>query len=439
MIDFENTNVETPLAAVLSLSLHRLQRAPRAIHRAFLSRPSIFKKDRTISGAYLADGFSFLKDSTSIETCLSQMIAQAQRSVLLVGRVDASTEKLVERFSEERPDVRVRRVRSSLQFVLTDERVGLLGGGELRVCVEGEIARKLGDLFQLSLRRQELPRGRTNWPVRTRLDLESIEVGLARTWISPDSAPVIEIERMTLAALRSAKRFVYIEASALTSPVLVNAIVSRVRRDECPEFLIVLPSRSGAASFLERAALAKIVKADANDRVRIFERPFETRADAHGCGLWIVDDQFVKIGTSTLSSRSFGNSQEVDLAIEAVGRPQVVMAIARLRRERLGHLLGLEPSEFDARFLLNGSLNATFESFFTALRLFPELTPEATPLTQIAFSLSPLLDPKRPRAFQRWVRRKLFWGPKTWRFAFIFIMIFALLITFASLFAPLGL
>jgi hypothetical protein len=44
------------------------------------------------------------------------------------------------------------------------------------------------------------------------------------------------------------------------------------------------------------------------------------------------------------------------------------MAIARLRRERIGRWLKLDPSEFDARFLLNGSLTGTIESFFTPTR-----------------------------------------------------------------------
>jgi hypothetical protein len=64
---------------------------------------------------------------------------------------------------------------------------------------------------------------------------------------------------------------------------------------------------------------------------------------------------------------------------------------------------------------------------------------EATPLTQMAFTLSPLLDPKRPQALNRWFRKKLRFGPKTWRFALILVTIFALLVMFSTLFAPIGL
>jgi hypothetical protein len=195
----------------------------------------------------------------------------------------------------------------------------------------------------------------------------------------------------------------------------------------------MLPNKTPARlQYLQMAALARLIKADRGDHFRAYEKE-------HRGGLMIIDDQFVKIGTNLLTSQSLGTHRSIDIAIEALGRPRVVMSIARLRRERIGRALGLDPSEFDARFLLNGTLTGTIESFFTATRSFQEITAEATPVTQIAFTLSPLLDPKRPQAMKRWVRKKLRFGPKTWRFALIFIIIFALLVTISTLFAPFGL
>ena len=412
-------------APVLSLSLHRLQKAPRAIHRAFLSRPTVFRVARNVKGLFHADGVGFLTQPSHYKACLRQMLVQARDSVLVVGPV---TVKL-----DPTKNLKLRTLEGGVQLVVVDERVALFGNENLAVVMEGSIARALADLFQISIHmtsHMTSPmRGRTSWPQLTRLDLDSVDVAIARTWPSRDQAPVIESERLTLSAIRSSRRFIYAEVAGLTSPVIVKALIAKLKREDAPEVIIIVPPRS---SFLQQAAIAKLLKADVNEKLRFYE------GDVTG-SLLIIDDQFVKIGTSVWTSRSLGAKQAVDIALEAKGRPSVVMGIARLRRERLGRLLNIEPSEFDARFLLNGTLIGTVESFFTVTRFLKELSPEATPQTQIAFTFSPILDPKRPQAIERWVRNKLRFGPKTWKFALIFATIFILLVIFSTLFAPFGL
>lgn len=382
---------EHELASVLSLSLHRLQHTPRAIHRAFLSRPSIFRPAKNIEGLYRAESAGFLSHRGAVEICLGQMIAQARESVLVVGK------------------------KGDERTVVVDGRVAWVGNGEVGLVVEGEIARAVSDLFQPRARPPRF-KMRSNWPLLTRIDVDGIGVGLSHAGPANEH----ENERLILSALRSARRFIYAETEALTSPSVVGVLEAMLRKDDGPEVVLMLAKESsGPLRLLQTAMLARLSEADRNDRFRAYAR------ERTG-GLLIVDDQFVKIGTSQWTSRSLGDSRSLDLSIEALGRATVVMAIARLRRERIGRALQLEPSEFDARFLLNGSLTQTIESFFTPTRRLEERAAETTPLTRIAFALSPLLDPGAPQAL------------KTWQFALILVTIFALLITFSTLFAPLG-
>jgi hypothetical protein len=416
------------LASVLSLSLHRLQRMPRAMHRAFLSRPSIFRHLRNIKGRFPANTLTFLGHQRANEICLSQLISRARYSIVVVSDHSFFASDLIGLVEHDHPHIRVSRIHAENGecLVIVDDALAWLGAGDVGIALEGEIAQALSDCFRLTMHRNDLKshgRGPSSWPVLTRIDLENIEVAISRTWTSKDLAPVIENERLLLAALRSARRFIYAETEALTSPVIVNAIASRIRKSDAPEIVIVLPEQTKTRlQFLQRAALARIQKADEFGRFRAYSVAQNVN------GLLIVDDQFVKIGNAQMTSSSLGASRAVDVSIEALGRPSVVMSIARLRRERIGRWLTIDASEFDARFLINGSLIGTIESFFTVARYLDEIRAEATLATQIAFTFSPWLDPKRPQAFKRWVRRKLLFGPKSWLIALILLTFFALLV-----------
>lgn len=440
----ESPEAQGKLAIVFSLSLHRLQRAPRAVHRAFLSRPSLFRKHRNVKDVYHADGVSFVRDRQQTELCLVQMIAQAHRSILVVGPEPGAGSILAAALASirsEKPHVHIREVRSEDHLLIVDEHVALIGGGDLGICVEGDIAKAVSDLYQVTIHFRR-SRGRTNWPLRTRLDLEAIEVGLSRTWPSRDKATIIEIERLLIKSIRSARRFVYIESEAFTSPVIARAIAQRLRAADSPEFILILPNQKSEGLLaqmrlsLQEANLERVLQSDRYDKFRAFERPRVVLHSTGACGLTIVDDQVVTIGTAQATSKALGAAQAFDLTIEAVGRPHVVMSIARLRRERLGRLLGIEASEFDARFLLNGSLANTIESFFTPQRSLKELAPSLPVWWRVATAaFAPFMDPKRPQAVLRWLRKQLRFAPKTTLFAFILFIGFALLVMIASLFA----
>lgn len=426
---------ETEIAPVLSLSLHRLQRTPRAVHLAYLSRPTLFRPHRNIKALVVAEQITIFTHREQFKTTLARAIAGARDSLVLVGGTFGDHE-LIDAAKRDQPSLEVRKHRSESgeRVVIIDERLIFMGAGEIGVLASGPVASAVRELYQPSRRALDIQAGSNSFPIK-RIDLSELRVGLARTWVARDLPPIIENERLILSAIRSARRFILIETEALTSPVVVHALAAKLREDDSTEIVIRLPERAPhRLQHLQRAAIARLAKADRHDRFRAYVSPERG-------SFMIVDDQFLMVGNSQMTSRSLSVSRGVSFAFEAAGCPTVVMAIARLRRERLGSALGIEASEFDARFLMNGSLISTIESFFTAHRELKEIAAEVTAVTQIAFSLSPLLDPKRPRAASRWLRRKVRSGlsSKILLFALIFITIFALLVMFASLFAPVAL
>ena len=79
----------------------------------------------------------------------------------------------------------------------------------------------------------------------------------------------------------------------------------------------------------------------------------------------IVDDRFLKIGSSSLNNRSMGFDTECDLAIEASGDAKdkkMRAAIAAIADDLLAEHLGVEPGDFAAaRRKAKGSLIAAIE------------------------------------------------------------------------------
>ncbi len=428
------------VASVFSLSLHRLQRAPRAIHRVILSRESLFRLGTNIEGTYFARAISFLRDELMAETCSVQMISKAQRSILFVGSLnDSLVGPALKALASENPQLRIHHFnsRNGERLLVVDGQTAVLGAGHLQFCVDGDIARALAQNYiSVDSWTTRFNVGST-WPFHARLDLEAIEVALSRTLPVMKQSGAIEIERLTLKALRSARRFIFIETEALTSPVMIKALKRRLATTDGPEVILILPfrnseettsrfSRRSLLDGLQAHAIAEIETSDAYDKFRCYQRPatFSLRGHAKPCHIMIVDDQFVKIGTSTMTSRSLGASYETDLSIEAVGRTSVVMAIARVRRELLGSMLGVEPSEFDARFLLNGQLGATIESFFRSDRMLNTVRGAFASPRRVWISQA--LDPKRARAMSRWCERKLQNRSEVMNFAVILLIFFAL-------------
>ena len=170
-----------------------------------------------------------------------------------------------------------------------------------------------------------------------------------------------EIERATVAAIGSAERFIYIENQYVTSKTACEALVARMRAKPKLETVVVTTREPAAGSKPRRWASAgsnswpRSTSRRSPSRIQ-FVAPLARSAgpDRRGASkiavdgtlsihvhakVLIVDDTFLRIGSSNLNNRSMGFDTECDLAIEAENAAQRA-AIASVRNRLIAEHWG---------------------------------------------------------------------------------------------------
>jgi phosphatidylserine/phosphatidylglycerophosphate/cardiolipin synthase-like enzyme/uncharacterized membrane protein YdjX (TVP38/TMEM64 family) len=254
---------------------------------------------------------------------------------------------------------------------------------DVQMVVDGEAAAALG---QRARERWETagggalpplePRG-DPWPRRVAPEFVDADVGVIRTVgaVQAKEDEIREGERSIVEAIGRAERLVYIENQYITARVVAAALVARMRAKRALEVLVITSREPrgwleaetmGAGRQLFMAAFE-----DGDLRRRInFLYPFARGlpgdeeyepANKHVDGTYsihvhskvlIVDDAFLRIGSSNLNNRSMGFDTECDLGIEAASAAQRA-TIAGLRNRLIAEHWGLEPEDVE-RALASG-------------------------------------------------------------------------------------
>jgi phospholipase D1/2 len=232
---------------------------------------------------------------------------------------------------------------------------------DVQIAVEGEVASALGDLvrerwFRATGERVESvgAGGKDLWPPELLADLENVQVGIARTDpFYADREGVREVEALYLEAIASAQHCIYMENQYFTSAAVGKALCERLGEKEGPEIVLVLREKS---DWLEESTmgtfraklLAQLREADRYDRLGVYFPVVggsdEVLVNVHS-KVMIVDDRFVRVGSSNLSNRSMGVDTECDLAIESGGQGRVEKAIAGFRNRLLAEHVGVGTAE----------------------------------------------------------------------------------------------
>jgi phospholipase D1/2 len=204
---------------------------------------------------------------------------------------------------------------------------------DVTTALEGPVAKDLGDLARerwQSATGEELPAaegGTSFWPNDLKPDIRDVEVGIARSAPRYHGAPLVnEIEELYLAAIRAARDTIYVESQYLASGSLCEAMEARLAEQDGPEIVVVNPQ--SAQSFLEDEAMHSV-------RSRMIERLRDAAERGGGhfsifhpvnadgtpiyvhAKVFVVDDWFLKLGSSNIDNRSMGFDTECDIAIEA--------------------------------------------------------------------------------------------------------------------------
>jgi phospholipase D1/2 len=244
-------------------------------------------------------------------------------------------------------------------------------------CIDGDAARALGVLARERWRKacgEDIPRTpdvEPYWPEGVEPDFRNVDVAIARTQpMHGDDEEIREIEALYLAAIRSARRFIYIETQYFASHKIAEALGERLAERDGPEVVVINPK--SAAGWLEEKVMGSarahlledIEKADSHRRFRLYTPVTEGGDDIYvHAKVLVVDDRFLRVGSSNLNNRSMGFDTECDLAIEASSRAEED-AIRGIRTKLLAEHLGVDREAFAALDAdLNRSLVGAIEHF----------------------------------------------------------------------------
>jgi phospholipase D1/2 len=284
---------------------------------------------------------------------------------------------------------------------------------DIQAAVSGAAARVIGDVAR---RRWKLATGEqiappelqsSYWPDGLAPDISGCMVAVARTEPAVFGASgKREAIRLTHDAIKAARRHIYIETQYLASFGIARTLARRLREPNGPEVVILVTesSRGLIEQFVmghnRNRLIRRLKRADAHDRLRIMY-PVVPNGDGGECEVLvhskivIVDDSFVRIGSSNLNNRSEGLDTECDIAVEARA-PAERRAIARLRNSLLAEHLDATPEAVARAVERTGSLVTALDNLNVRPRgvrpfaIFPR-NGKTSPLPATG-----ILDPKMP-------------------------------------------
>jgi phosphatidylserine/phosphatidylglycerophosphate/cardiolipin synthase-like enzyme len=287
---------------------------------------------------------------------------------------------------------------------------------DLQMAVDGEAAQALALLARSRWQTatgEELPvvqPGYDPWPPALLPDFTTAPVAIARTLPAWKGRPEFrEAATLTRDALNAARESVYIEAQYFTAGYVGDCLAELLSTENGPE-IVILVARS-APGLLERFVMGynrdrlirRLMQADRFGRLRVFSPVVRRAAEETDIyihsKLIIVDDVFVRIGSSNLNNRSIALDTECDLAIEAV-KESDRLAIRRLRERLLAEHCGATPealAQMDAASPIRMIDRLNLGSrYLRPYELEKGTDGPTTPLPG-----TQLLDPKRPFRLSR--------------------------------------
>ena len=291
---------------------------------------------------------------------------------------------------------------------------------------DGAAARMMGDLARArwkSATGEVLPTCKQNhdcWPDDLEPDFRDMPLALTRTIPTYHDIPgVHEIETAYLDLVASAKRVIYAESQYFASRKIAIALAERLSEEDGPEIVIVNPQ--SAEGWLEPivmdTARARLIEAlyavDKHGRFRVYH-PRTKGGDfiyVHS-NITIVDDVYLRVGSSNFNNRSLQLDTECDVVMAARNGAERDK-IAALRNDLVAEHLDVDPDEVAAHLHASGSLIATIDALRGAGR---SLKPYAFPETSEAadwVAETEILDPNGPdEMFEPLQKRGLFkgWG-----------------------------
>jgi len=288
---------------------------------------------------------------------------------------------------------------------------------DVQMVVDGPAAAQLGKLVRERWRRSEgdLPdvpapaEDLDPWPTCLAPDFRDIQVAIARTLPEfKEQRQVQEVRQLYLDSIASARHAIYIENQYLSAHCIGEALEARLKEKDGPEVVLVMPEKTGGwleqhtMDVLRGRLVARLQAADHYDRLRIYYA--RIAQDPH-CALMvhakvmIIDDVFLRVGSSNLSNRSMGFDAECDLAFAADPADRAAReTIAAVRARLIGEHLGREAKDVVRAVEKHAGLIKAIEALQGDERSLVPLAVEIDPEVDAWVPESELLDPEEPVA-----------------------------------------
>ncbi len=252
------------------------------------------------------------------------------------------------------------------------------------------------------------------WPDIMPKHLDDVRVAVSLTAPETgDTQAVKQIEALYLDMIMAARRYIYIENQYFTSEVIGDALKARLAEPQGPEIVVV--TRLLSHGWLEEVTMStlrtqlvrELRAADEHGRFHCFYPDVPglcegTCLDIHS-KVMIVDDEWLRIGSSNLSNRSMGMDTECDVTVEAEGDAKDAAAIRGFRNELSGEHSGTTAAKVDEAEKAAGSLAGAIERLGTPKRKLLELP--APELTEGKLAVAKVGDPGSPLALEKIVAK----------------------------------
>lgn len=283
---------------------------------------------------------------------------------------------------------------------------------DLQWLVEGDIAKKLGELTRERWYRATNHRlaycnkpSKSPWPENVEADFENVDINISLTFPKYQHYPAhTEVEQLYLDSIAAAKKLIYIENQYLSSQSIMGALIERLQEKDGPDVVLVLPKQTGGwleqntMDVLRARIIVKIHEADLHGHLRVCyphqEALGENYISVHS-KTTIIDDLFLRVGSSNLSNRSMGFDSECDLSIEAQTTIQSEK-IKEIRERLISEHLGLSTDKLREELGKHNNLLSLIDARSECDHALRPLHCEVDQLVEHLLPDYQVIDPEKP-------------------------------------------
>ncbi len=284
---------------------------------------------------------------------------------------------------------------------------------DIQCVIDGEAAENLLEIVTrrwLDAARREPTLGPTEgdpWPERIEPVFRGQRVAISRT-VPPlgDRAGIHEIEQLYLDMIAVAEDCIYVENQFLTADKIAKAIANRLA--ETPDLEVIFVSSLSSEGFFERHSMdsgrarfmSYLLAAGVIDRVRLVHpRVANDTADGQDvqvhAKLMIVDDKYLRIGSSNLINRSMGVDGECDITVQATDA-ESRSHILDVRHDLLAEHIGTDIQTVQSEVTRLGSVRAMIDDRQGLPRTLKRTDYEVEVRKETAEIVEGLIDTERP-------------------------------------------